>query len=155
MNTPLWEIALRATAVYCAVFLLLRIAPKRMFGEFSLADMLTLIIIGSMAKTGIVGDSKSIVEIVLLIAIVLIWDYIFNLLEYEFPFLRSVLRGRQTALIQGGRLMRGNMRREMITEDEIIASLHEKNVRDVSSVRFAYLEADGNISIIKKRRNKS
>lgn len=61
--------ALRATAVYFAVFLLLRLVPKRTAGKFSLADMLTLIVIGSMTKTGIVGDSTSVGDIVLMIAI--------------------------------------------------------------------------------------
>lgn len=151
LTTPIWESALRATAVYCSVFLLLRLVPKRMLGKFSLADMLTLIIIGSIAKTGIVGDSESMGDIVLMIAFVLIWDYIFNLLEYNIPVLKPVLRDRQSALIIDGRMMRGNMRREMVTEDELFAALREKNVSDISRVQSAYLEADGEISIVKKR----
>jgi uncharacterized membrane protein YcaP (DUF421 family) len=152
LTTPLWEIALRATAVYFAVFLLLRLVPTRTTGRFSLADVLVLIIIGSMAKSGIVADSKSVGDIVLMIALVLIWDYVLNLLEYNVPFLQFFLRDRQTALIQDGRLLRGNMRREMVTEDELLAALRKKGVTDVSTVSSAYLEADGDISLIKKRR---
>lgn len=154
LTTPLWEIVLRATAVYLAVFMLLRLLPKRTAGKFSLADLLTLIIIGSMAKTGIVGDSTSAGDVVLMIAFVLLWDYILNSLEYYIPFFRHILRDRQTALIQDGRLMRGNMRREMVTEDELLAALRKENVEDVSSVHSAYLEADGKISILRKRRNR-
>lgn len=152
LTTPLWEIALRATAVYLAVFLLLRLVPKRTAGKFSLADLLTLIVIGSMAKSGIVGDSTSVGDIVLMIALILIWDYVLNSLEYHIPFFRRVLRGREAALIQDGRLLRGNMRREMVTEDELLTALRKKNVTDISSVDSAYLEADGDISIIRKRK---
>lgn len=152
LTTPLGEIALRATAVYLAVFLLLRLVPKRTAGKFSLADLLTLIVIGSMAKSGIVGDSSSVGDIVLMIALILIWDYVLNSLEYHIPFFRRVLRGREAALIQDGRLLRGNMRREMVTEDELLTALRKKNVTDISSVDSAYLEADGDISIIRKRK---
>lgn len=155
METQLWEILLRATAVYWAVFLFLRLIPKRTMGRFSLADMLTLIIIGSVAKSGIVGDSTSVGDIVLMIAVVLLWDYIFNVFEYHIPFFRYILRDKQAALIQDGRMMRGNMRREMVTEEELFAAMREKNVRDVSSVRSAFLEADGDISIIIKRKIRS
>lgn len=152
LTTPLWEIALRTTTVYFAVFLLLRLVPKRTAGKFSLADLLTLIVIGSMAKSGIVGDSTSVGDIVLMIALVVIWDYVLNSLEYKVPLFRRLLRDRQAALIRDGRLLRGNMRREMVTEDELLAALRKKNVPDVSSVHSAYLEADGDISIIKKRK---
>ncbi len=154
LATPLWEIMLRTSVVYIAIFLLLRLMPKRTSGKFSLADMLTLIVIGSMAKTGIVGDSTSMADIILMIALVLIWDYVLNLLEYQIPLFRYILRDKQAALIQNGRMMRGNMRREMVTEDELYAALREKNVDNISHVHSAYLEADGNISILRERRRK-
>jgi len=154
LATPLWEIALRATAVYFAVFLLLRLVPKRTTGKFSLADMLVLIVIGSMAKSGIVADSTSVGDIVLMIVLVILWDYVFNALEYNVPFFRFLLRDRQAALIRDGRLLHGNMRREMVTEDELLAVLRKKGVRDISTVRSAYLEADGDISLIQKRRSR-
>ncbi len=155
LKTQLWEIVFRATSVYWTVFLFLRFIPKRTMGRFSLADMLTLIIIGSVAKSGIVGDSTSVGDIVLMIAIVLFWDYLFNVLEYHVPLFRYIFRDKQAALIQDGRMMRRNMRREMVTEEELFTAMRENNVRDVSSIRFAFLEADGDISIIKKRKNRT
>lgn len=43
------------------------------------------------------------------------------------------------------------MRREIVTEDELMASLPNEGVEDVSSVGYAFLEADGEISILPKR----
>lgn len=151
-TTTFSEMAFRVTVVFWVVFLLLRLVPKRTMGKFSLADVLTLIVIGSMAKSAIVGDSESVGDILLMIALILIWGFLFNSLEYHIPFFRHILSTKQAALILDGHLMRGNMRREMVTEEELLAALREKNVKDVSSVRSAFLEADGDISIIKKRR---
>ena len=150
LTMPLWEIALRASVVYFALLVLLRVMPTRTTGKISLADMLVLIVIGSMAKTGIVADSTSVGDIVLMIALVVGWSYVFNALEFHGPFFRVLLRDRRAALIEDGRLRRANMRREMVTEDELMSALRKKGVKDVSAVESAYLESDGEISLITK-----
>ena len=48
LTKPLWEIALRATIVYVAVILLVRVIPKRNAGHISPDDMLALIVIGAI-----------------------------------------------------------------------------------------------------------
>ena len=84
-------------------------------------------------------------EIVLMIAFVLIWDSVLNSLEYHVPFFRRILREREAALIQDGRVLRGDVRRELVTEDELLAVLRKKNVTDVSTVHSAYVEADATL----------
>jgi uncharacterized membrane protein YcaP (DUF421 family) len=42
------------------------------------------------------------------------------------------------------------MRREMITEEELIAVLRKEGIDDPSMAQSACLEADGEISVIKK-----
>lgn len=72
-----------------------------------------------------------------------------DMLEYRFPSLRRALRDRQTLLIQDGRFLRGNMRREMLTEEELMTVLRKEGIDDPLMVQSACLEADGDISLIK------
>lgn len=133
LTSPLWKTALWATTVYCAVFLLLRLLTKPTMGKFSLEGMLTLIVIDSIAKTSIVGGSTSVADIILMIAFVLLWNFIINSLEYYFPFFRYILRDRHAILILDNRhLMRENMQREMVSKEELSAAIREKNVKDFS-----------------------
>lgn len=117
LSKPLWEIVVRATMIYFALVVLVRIIPKRKAGHISPNDMLTLIIIGGMGTDAITGGSTSAGEILLMVGLVLAWGYVIDILEYRFPWLRRPLRDRQTPLIQDGRLLQENMRREMITEE--------------------------------------
>jgi uncharacterized membrane protein YcaP (DUF421 family) len=110
--------------------------------------MLTLIVIDGMGTDAIMGGSSSVGDTLLMIGLIVGWCYLFDHLEYRFPFLRGLLRDRQTALIDKGRFIRGNMRREMVAEDELMAALRKEGVDDISSVRSACLEADGEISVI-------
>ena len=148
LTMPLWEIVTRATVAYLALVILVRVIPKRNAGHISPNDMLTLIVVGSLATDAIMGGSSSVSDILLMIGLVLGWGYVFDIVEYRVPFFRTLLRDRQTILIDRGRLVRRNMRRELVTEEELMAVLRKEGITDVSSVRSACLEADGEISVI-------
>ena len=150
LTLPLWEIAIRATVVYFALVVLVRVIPKRNAGHISPNDMLTLIVIGGMGTDAVMGGSSSVGDIVLMIGLIVAWSYVIDILEYRFPALGRVFRDRQTLLIQDGRLLRRNMRREMVTEEELMTVLRKEGIDSPSMVQSACLEADGEISLIKK-----
>jgi uncharacterized membrane protein YcaP (DUF421 family) len=148
LTKPVWEIALRGTIVYFALVLLVRGIPKRNAGHISPNDLLTLIVIGGMGTDAIMGGSTSVGDVLLMIGLVVAWGYVFDLMEYRFPALRGVLRDHPAVLVERGRMIRPNMRREMVTEEELMAVLRKQGVADIASVRSACLEADGEISVI-------
>ena len=148
LTMPLWEIAARATIVYLAIILVVRVMPKRKTGHISPNDMLTLIVIGGMATDAIMGGSTSIGDILLLIGIVLAWGYVLDLMEFRMPAVSRLLREPETVLVENGQLLRRNMRSEMVTEDELMSVLRKQGISDLSGVRSACLEADGEISVI-------
>jgi uncharacterized membrane protein YcaP (DUF421 family) len=51
-------------------------------------------------------------------------------------------------LVENGRMLRRNMRKEFITEDELVSQLRTHGVEDVSHVKVARLEPDGELSVI-------
>lgn len=150
LTMPLWEIALRGTVVYLVLVLLVRLVPKRNAGHISPNDLLTLIVVGGMATDGIMGGSTSVGEILLQVAVVLFWGYLLDKLEFHVPALQRLLRHAETPLIEDGRLNHRNMRRELVTHDELMAVLRKEGIESVSMVKSARLEADGEISVIRK-----
>jgi uncharacterized membrane protein YcaP (DUF421 family) len=85
-----------------------------------------------------------------MIAVVLLWSYILDILEYKVPAFCRLMRPPNTLLVKNGRLLRRNMRRELVTEEEIMATLRKEGIRDLSEVISAHLEADGEISVRKR-----
>ena len=150
LTMPLWEIGLRATITYVALVVVLRVVAKRNVGHISPNDMLTLIVIGALGTDAIAGGSQSVGDILLMILVVIFWGGLLDRLEYHFPFVQRLLRDRQTALIEDGRFIRPNMRRELVTEQELMAVLRKQGFDDPAQVRSACLEADGEISVIPK-----
>lgn len=148
LETPFWEIIVRATVVYFVLALIVRIMPKRHAGDISPNDFLALIVVGHLAAYAIVGESKTVPDILLMVGIVFGWDYLFNLLTYHFPRLRGFAQDSPTLLIHNGVILKENLRREKLTEQELTASLRKQGISDLGRVKQAILEVDGQISIV-------
>lgn len=150
LETPLWEIFGRATLVYFALAVVIRLIPKRHTGNVSPNDLIALIIVGSLAADAIIGDAGTLLDALLMACVILLWDYAFNLLEYYVPRFRRVAQDSPTLLIHNGELVKAALRKEKLTEEELAASLRKHGVADIARVKQAVLEVDGQISVIEK-----
>ena len=149
-DAPLWETALRGTVVYFVVAALMRLIPKRQTGNLSPNDLIALVIVGNLAGGGILGESKALGDILLLVAVILAWDYVLNMLEYYLPRFRRVAQDSPTLLVHNGRILSANLRQEKLTEEELRANLRKKGVLDLGRVKLAVLEVDGQVSVVEK-----
>lgn len=152
-EVPVWETLLRATGVYLFLALALRIVPKRHAGDMSPNDLIALIIVAGLTADAIAVGSTSTPDLLLMIAAVFLWDHVFNVLEHRFPRFRRIAQDSPTLLIHNGVVLKRNLHRELMTEEELAATLRKKGIEDVAAVRQAVLEVDGHVSIIEQDRN--
>lgn len=143
------EIFLRGTVIYLFLFFVLRLL-RREAGALGISDLLVVVLIADAAQNAMASDYKSITEGILLVSIIVFWDYFLDWLGYRFPLMQRVLRPAPLALIKDGQLQRRNLKQEMITQEELMGQLREQGVETVKEVQKCYLEADGQISVITK-----
>jgi uncharacterized membrane protein YcaP (DUF421 family) len=149
-HEPIGELVLRGSVMYLTLFLLLRVIVRRRVGALSMTDLLVIVLIADAAQNGMAGEYKSITEGVVLCATVIGWSLLLDWLAFHVPFLRDWLEPPSRVLVQNGRLQRRHMREELITEDELMSQLRQHGIERVQDVRRAYVESDGQISVIKK-----
>lgn len=142
------EIVVRGTAVYWFLFLLFRFVMRRDVGAIAIADVLLLVMIADASQNAMAGDSSSIGDGCLLVATIAGWNYLLDWSSYRLPWVRRFVEPKPLLLIRDGRLLRANMRRELITVDELESRMREKGVSHFGAVRAAYLENDGEISLM-------
>ncbi|HEY8559269.1 MAG TPA: YetF domain-containing protein [Pyrinomonadaceae bacterium] len=145
----LLEIFIRGTILFLVMFALLRIF-RRQAGAVGIADLLVIVVIADAAQNGMAGESKSVTEAVLLIGTIVFWDYVLDLLGYKSRFFEQILAPKALTVIEDGRLLRQNMKSEMITYDELTSQMRQQGIENVSDVKRACLESDGHFSFIKK-----
>jgi uncharacterized membrane protein YcaP (DUF421 family) len=146
MSVP--ELIIRGSLVYLALFSVLRLLPSRQLGTLGIADLLVVVLFAEAAQNAMAGSYTSITEGAILVGTVIFWSFLLNWSGYKFPEFQRVINPPPLLLIKNGRLIKRHLKRELITEDELMSKLRQHGVEFLDEVKFAYLEADGSISII-------
>lgn len=147
-DTPLLEIVIRGTVMYLALFLVLRLVLSRQAGAVGITDLLVVVLLAEAAQNGLADNYTSLSDGVLLVLVVIFWSYALDWLGYRFPWVERLLRPPALPLVRNGRLLRGNMRRELITEGELMSQLRQQGVSDLGQVKAVFMEGDGRFSVI-------
>lgn len=147
-QTPLLEIFIRGSVMYLGLFLLLRVILKREAGTVGITDLLIVVLLADAAQNGLAGDYRSITDGLLLVGTLIFWTYMLNWLGYRYPRFQRLIHPPALLLVENGRMLKRNMRKEFITEDELLSMLREQGVEDVGEVRKVFMEGDGKISVI-------
>lgn len=143
------ELFVRGSAVYWFLFLIFRIVLRRNVGSIAIADVLVLVVIADAAQNAMAGGYDSVSEGFVLVGTIVGWNVALDFAAYRFAWLRRVLEPPPLLLVRDGRLLRHNLRREFLTEEEVISKMREKGVEQLDEVKQAYMEGDGNISVIR------
>lgn len=149
LSVPPLEIVIRGSLMYWFILILLRVAGRRDIGSLGVADMLVLVLIADAAQNGMAGDYLSVTDGLILVATIVGWAVIVDRLTYFLPPLAQVLTSDRVCLVRDGVIERRNLRRESITEEELMAELRLKGLEALDQARRVYIEANGNISVLR------
>jgi uncharacterized membrane protein YcaP (DUF421 family) len=142
-------VLIRGTLMYLGMFILLRIF-RRQAGSVSIADLLLIVIIADAAQNGMAGEAKSVTEAILLIGVIIFWDYFIDWLGFKSELMSRLVEPQPLMLVKNGRILRRNLEREMITEEELLGQLRQKGIESVDEVKQCCLESGGDFSVIRK-----
>jgi len=146
----LFEIVLRGTIMYLVLFAILRFLGRRQAGHFGPADLLVIVLIADAAQNALGAEYRSVTEGILLVSTLVAWDYALDWAAWRFPALRPILKAPSLKLVENGRILRINLRAEMLSVDELMSQLREEGIEDVKEVKLARLEGDGRLSVIRQ-----
>jgi len=144
------ELMLRGTLMYWLLFIVLRFVLRRDVGSLGISDFLFVVILGDAAQNSMIGSGTSATDGMVLIGTLVFWSYLLDYLSYRFPVFQRFSAAPRLCLVQDGKLLRRNMRRELITEEELKAKIRQEGIEDLAKVKRMYLEADGEMSLIRK-----
>jgi uncharacterized membrane protein YcaP (DUF421 family) len=143
------EMVIRGTVIYWFIFLLFRFVLRRDIGAIGIADVMLVVLIADAASNGMSGSYESITDGCLLIATIAGWNYLLDWTSFHFPAVRHLVEPPPLALIRNGKLQRKAMRQELISASELETKLREHGIENIEEIRVAYLEDDGEISVLR------
>jgi uncharacterized membrane protein YcaP (DUF421 family) len=142
-------VAVRTVLIYALMLLMIRILGKRTIGNLTAFDMLIALIMGDLAGDAIYGDvpvGSAVVAVLCLSSL----HYGNSWLSYHVPRAGAWLEGRPTPIVKEGEWRLEGLRRERMSEQEARGELRLVGIEDLSEVKLAQVENDGQVSVIRQ-----
>lgn len=148
------EIVGRSLVVYAAVLAGLRLGGRRELGQMTPFDLVVVLLVANAVQNAMVGADTSLQGGLAAAATLLAVNAGVARLRLRSARVRQLVEGLPIVLVQHGKLVSANLRREGITEDEIVAAVREHGeIGDLEQVELAVLETDGSVSVVPKSAN--
>ncbi len=144
------DIVIRAFVAFCFVFLLTRLIGRRELSSLQPFDLMLLIVIGDLIQQGITQNDLSVTGLILTVGMFGSLTLAASYLGWKFPRLRPILEPDPLILVEDGKVIERNLRKERITAEEIAAEARLQQIESLEGVKWAVLESGGRISFIKK-----
>tara|TARA_R110002049_G_scaffold23545_5_gene83446 strand:+ start:2404 stop:2946 length:543 start_codon:yes stop_codon:yes gene_type:complete len=158
MNTPsffdgyegLLRVLISAPILYVMVILFIRISGKRSTSQMNNFDWVVTVALGSLMGSGILLRDVTLAEAGLAIGLLLLLQWLLTKAMVMFPFVGRTVRATPTVLYHNDAYITQAMRRERVTEYEMLSALREQGVADLAEVQSIILEADAAMSVLLK-----
>jgi uncharacterized membrane protein YcaP (DUF421 family) len=145
------DLVLRALVLFAAVYILLRVVGRRELAEMEPVDFILLIVLGDAIQQGLTQDDYSITGALIAVGTIASLQVFTSWGAFRFPWLRRVLEGHPIVLVEDGRVIEKNLRRERLTIDDLSEQARANQVASLEDVKWAIFEPSGTISFIPKQ----
>ncbi|MBI5277572.1 MAG: DUF421 domain-containing protein [Burkholderiales bacterium] len=150
MSLPVWEFMVRAFAVYAVLLVLVRVSGKRTVGQFTPFDLLVVMLLSEAVTESLTGGDSSLLGGLVVAGTLIALNMLLAAITARSPKADKVLQGSAVLIGQEGKLFDDVLVRERVPYEDVLRALRTEDC-ELDELRRAYLEADGEITILKKK----
>jgi uncharacterized membrane protein YcaP (DUF421 family) len=144
------DLALRAIVLYFFIFFLTRVLGRRELSSLEPFDLILLIVLGDSIQQGLTQDDYSVTGALIVMGMFAILQVGLSYLNFRFPRLRPLLDGNPLVIVEDGKPIVKNLKRERLTVEEVQEQARLQQISSLDQVQWAVLETSGAISFLKK-----
>src|SRR5437016_8440603 len=144
---PWWELVIRSIAIYEAMIGILRLFGKREVGQFTLYDLVLILLVANAVQPAMTGPDASLGGGMIIIGTLVGLNLLIAQAD-RYRYFHHLFTPAPSLIIKDGELLKGRLRRNGVTADEVEAAIREHGLADISEVKMGVLEQDGTISIV-------
>lgn len=147
------ESVIRGVTIYVFLWLIFRVSGKRTLAQTSPFELVLLLIISEVTNQAMVDSDHSITNSFLLIITLVGMSVLLSVIKHYFPQTSRWLEGLPLPLVKDGKLLKENMDKARVDEEEILTSArYTQGVEELGDVKGAAVENDGKISVVPRSR---
>jgi len=143
MQLPLIEKIIRPVIVYFFLIFLLRIFGKRELAQLNPFDLIVLLSLSNVVQNALIGNDTSITGGIIGAGSLLTINWVVVRFLYSSPRVDRVVGGTDRTLITEGVVDHRALRKELLTETELLSAVHRQGFDGFEDVKKCTLEPNG------------
>ncbi|GAB7046670.1 DUF421 domain-containing protein [Catenuloplanes indicus] len=147
----LWRIAAVGVLTYLLLITVLRFSGKRTLAKMNAFDLVVTVALGSTLATILLTRDVALLEGLVAFTVLVGLQFAVSWVSVRSGKLRELVKSDPTLLLLDGELLDGTLRRQRITEGEILQAVRAQGIGDLTSVAAVVLESDGSFSVIPRQ----
>lgn len=148
---PEWlNVLLRSAGLFIGALFTARLLGRRQTAQLTLFDLIAAVVLGVIAAS----ISLNLISLINGLVALAVWTVMavgVFLLSLKYKAVREIIQGRETILINHGKVLEDKLMEAKMTPEDLISKLRQKNVFQAADVEFALLEPNGDVSVFLKK----
>lgn len=145
----IFTVLFRTIFFYFFVLISYRIMGKREIGQLGVIDLIVSILIAELVAISIEEFKQPLSYTIIPITCLVILEVLFAFISIKSRKFRTIFDGKPSLIIVNGKINYKEMVKQRYSLDDLLISLRQKEIRDLSMVEYAFLEPNGELSIFK------
>jgi len=147
---PFWAYGIRAMVVMLFLFVAFRLLGKRTSSQMNIYDLAMIMAVSNAVQNAMTGGRGELQVGIYASTGVILLAWALTKLFVKAPKLESRLVGHPTVILNDGAMLKDTMRRECVTEQEVMEAIRQHGLTKPEEIMLGVLEVDGSISIVPK-----
>ncbi len=145
---PFVDTIILGIIAYIAIIFLLQISGKRTLSKWNSFDFVVTIAFGSILSSILISTKDSFGTGLLAFALLVLFQYIFTSISVRSSLIQKLIKNEPALLLYQGQLQHQVLKRERVTEGEVLAALRGSGIGAIENVDAVVLETNGSFSVI-------
>ena len=137
---------------YFVLLFTVRILSRRPGAQLTPTEFVLIFLMGGVIILSTVGDDHSETNAICAVLAVGLMHRIVATLKQRFPRLGAIVDGTPLTVLEKGQWQIETMSKMRVADDDVMAAARTRGVKALDQIKYAILERNGAISIIKKQK---
>ena len=144
------DIVIRASVIFFALYLVVRLLGKRELAQMTPFELIVLVVTGDLIQQGVTHNDFSLTAAILAVATFAFWASVLSWATYLSRRAERFLDGEPKVIVRDGKVLRENLRRDRLTIGELESEMRMAGIGHLDDVAWAILEPKGRLSFIER-----
>jgi len=144
-------IFVRSISAFVILLVIARILGKQTLSNMNFHEFVTAVILGAIAANFAFNQKIEVIHLLISLAVFTGTSFILSKIILRSRKFRMWTEGTPTVLIEGGKILEENLKKNNLTIDTLNQMFRQKDIFDIDEVEYALLEINGQVSVLKKK----